>query len=83
MHTQDICVPLGIDSPMPVEDAAVSARRVWAMGFPFHARKRFGAVRLVATDVDFAVGNGLEVAAPIADLLMAMTGRRSAVTRTP
>jgi uncharacterized protein (TIGR03083 family) len=79
VHAQDICVPLGIDRPMPVGAAVAAAERVWDMGFPFRAQKRFAGTRFVATDADFAVGDGREVAAPIRDLLMLMTGRGAVV----
>lgn len=79
VHTQDICVPLGIDRPMPVAAAVAAAERVWATGFPFRAQKRFIGTRFVATDSDFAVGDGREVAAPTRDLLMLLTGRGAAV----
>ena len=79
VHAQDICVPLGIDRPMPVDAAVAAAERVWAMGFPFRARKRFAGTRLVATDADFAAGEGREVAAPIRELLLLLTGRETAV----
>ncbi|MFB1297571.1 maleylpyruvate isomerase family mycothiol-dependent enzyme [Mycobacterium sp. pW049] len=79
VHGQDICVPLGIDRPMPTDAAAAAAQRVWAMGFPFRAQKRLAGTRLVATDADFAVGDGHTVSAPIGDLLMLLTGRQVAV----
>lgn len=75
VHAQDICVPLGIDRVMPVDAAVAAAERVWHMGFPFHARKRLAGVRLVATDADFAEGQGREIAAPVQELLMTLTGR--------
>ncbi len=75
VHAQDICVPLGIDRPMPVDAAVAAAERVWGMGFPFAARKRLAGTRLVATDADFTAGDGREVAAPIGELLMMLTGR--------
>ncbi|PRC44080.1 maleylpyruvate isomerase family mycothiol-dependent enzyme, partial [Mycobacterium sp. ITM-2017-0098] len=79
VHAQDICVPLAIDHPMPVDAAVAAAERVWDMGFPFRAQKRFAGTRFVATDADFAAGEGREVAAPIRDLLMILTGRDAAV----
>ncbi|UXA15604.1 maleylpyruvate isomerase family mycothiol-dependent enzyme [Mycobacterium sp. SMC-8] len=78
VHTQDICIPLGVDRPMPVDAAAAAAERVWATGFPFHARRRLAGTRLVATDADFVAGDGREVAAPISALLLLMTGRQTA-----
>ena len=79
VHAQDICIPLGIDRPMPTDAAVAAAERVWQMGFPFHARRRLSGNRLVATDTDFAVGEGREVAAPIRELLLLLTGRQAAV----
>ncbi|AFM18512.1 hypothetical protein Mycch_3784 [Mycolicibacterium chubuense NBB4] len=79
VHAQDICIPLGIDRPMPVDAARAAAERVWDMGFPFHARKRLAGVRLVASDADFAVGEGKELRAPVRDVLLMLTGRQAAV----
>lgn len=75
VHAQDICIPLGIDRAMPADAAVVAADRVWHSGFPFHARRRHSGTRLVATDADFAVGEGREVAAPIREILLLLTGR--------
>ncbi|MEH3138712.1 MAG: maleylpyruvate isomerase family mycothiol-dependent enzyme [Mycobacterium kyogaense] len=75
VHGQDLCVPLGIDRAMPDDAAVAAAHRVWQMGFPFQARRRLAGGRLVATDVEFDVGEGRPHHAPIRDLLMQMTGR--------
>jgi uncharacterized protein (TIGR03083 family) len=81
VHTQDICLPLGLRRTMPADAAVAAAERLWRTDFPFHARRRMAGRRLVATDADFAVGEGRELAAPIADLLLAMTGREAASIR--
>lgn len=78
VHGQDLCVPLGIDRAMPRDAAVAAAQRVWQMGFPFQARRRLAGQRLIAVDVEFDVGEGREVRAPIRDLLMLMTGRSAA-----
>ena len=75
VHAQDICIPLGIDRAMPADAAVAAADRVWHTGFPFHARRRLAGTRLVATDADFAVGEGREVVAPIREILLLLTGR--------
>lgn len=75
VHTQDIAVPLGIDRPMPVDAAVAAAERVWAMGFPFKAQRRFDGVQLAATDAEFQAGEGRRVEAPIRDILMTLVGR--------
>lgn len=79
VHAQDIAIPLGVDRTMPVALAAVAARRLWCMGFPYHARKRFAGTRLQATDADVAVGEGRVIEAPVRDIVLALSGRNSAV----
>ncbi|WP_062347681.1 maleylpyruvate isomerase family mycothiol-dependent enzyme [Herbidospora yilanensis] len=75
VHGQDMAVPLGRDRPMPVEAAMAAADRVWAMGYPFGARKAFAGVELAATDCVWRVGSGRRVEGPIAGLLLLITGR--------
>ena len=77
VHGQDIAVPLGIERKMPTKQAVVVAERLWKMGFPFNARRRFGSVRFTATDADFSVGAGDEVRGPIQDIVMTLSGRRA------
>lgn len=75
VHGQDIAVPLGIDRPMPTDAAVEVANHMWHMRFPMNPSKRLQGVRLLATDVDFAVGAGSEMRAPIRDLVMVIAGR--------
>lgn len=77
VHGQDISIPLGIDRKIPENLAVVAAERLWAMGFPFHARKRFPGVELVADDVDFRVGSGERVSGTMTDILLALAGRKA------
>jgi hypothetical protein len=79
VHGQDIAVPLGIDRPMPAAAAAAAADRMWHMHFPIQPAKQFTGIRLIATDADFAAGEGSEIKAPIRDILMAITGRPSGI----
>ena len=81
VHTQDIALPLGRELPMVPEAAAAAATRVWTMGWPFWARRRLRGVRLVANDVSWSVGAGLEVRGPIDALLLLLTGRTVALPR--
>jgi len=81
VHAQDIALPLGRELPMPPEAAAAAATRVWTMGWPFWARRRLRAVRLVATDVDWSVGAGADVTGPIDALLLLLTGRTVVLPR--
>jgi hypothetical protein len=47
------------------------------MGFPYRARRRLRGLRFVATDVDWARGEGTEVQGGIAPLLLLLTGRNA------
>lgn len=77
VHGHDIAAPLGIHREMPIDAARRSADRVWHMGWPFHARRVLAGHRLTATNTDWSVGSGTPVSAPIADLLLLVTGRKS------
>jgi uncharacterized protein (TIGR03083 family) len=83
VHGQDVALPLGLPRSMPVEAATAAATRVWTTGWPlsraFHVRRRLSGLRLVADDVDWAVGDGVRVEAPVEALLLVLTGRSSAV----
>jgi uncharacterized protein (TIGR03083 family) len=78
VHSQDICRPLGRELPVPVAATRRGLERVWEMGWPFRARKRLGALTLRATDTDWRVGTGPEVAGPALALLLLLTGRTEA-----
>lgn len=75
VHTQDICVPLGITREMPVDAAAATADRVLRLRGPMRLWKPPPGVRLVATDTDWSHGQGTLVEAPMAALLLVLTGR--------
>ena len=81
VHGQDIAIPLGVNRPIATEPAVLAAQRLWTMGFPFHARKRFRGVQLVADDADFLVGAGEPVTGSMADILLALAGRRDGLAR--
>ncbi len=75
VHGQDIAIPLGLERTMPIPAAVVVAERLWKMGFPFNARKRFPNVAFIATDAEFSVGHGEVVRGPIQDIVMVLSGR--------
>lgn len=80
VHGQDIAMPLGIDRPMPLRAARTAAERIWTMGFPFNARKRFVGYRLRATDADWTAGlGGAEITGSMAALLLLVSGRPAAL----
>ncbi|WP_082309952.1 maleylpyruvate isomerase family mycothiol-dependent enzyme [Nonomuraea sp. SBT364] len=75
VHGQDIARPLGRTREMPVEPAAAALGHVLTSSF-YGARERFRDTRLTATDCAWSAGDGpREVRAPVADLLLAATGR--------
>ncbi|MEV5835666.1 maleylpyruvate isomerase family mycothiol-dependent enzyme [Nocardia sp. NPDC052112] len=78
VHGQDIAVPLGINREMPIAAARSAIHRIWTMGAPFHARKKFTGYRLVASDTDWAAGDGSVITGPVAALLLIATGRQQA-----
>lgn len=80
VHGQDIAVPLGRIRPMPAAAAATAATRVWAMGWPFHARRRLDGFTLAAVDHAWSVGSGPRVEGPVAAILLLLTGRHAALS---
>jgi|SRR5690348_9186405 uncharacterized protein (TIGR03083 family) len=79
VHSQDIALPLGRDFAVPVEYSREGLRRVWAMGWPFNARRNLAGLTLRATDTDWTAGTGPEVAGDALSLLLLLTGRSTAV----
>lgn len=81
VHGQDIAVPLGRQLDMPVDAAAVAATRVLTMKFPppLPSARKVAGFRLVATDTSWTAGDGPEVRAPMAALLLLACGRLTAL----
>jgi uncharacterized protein (TIGR03083 family) len=75
VHGEDVRRPLHIDDA-PSVDATVACLELYKdASFPLGTKKRIAGLRLVATDVDWAHGEGPEVSGAGASLLLAMTGR--------
>ncbi|MER7571080.1 maleylpyruvate isomerase family mycothiol-dependent enzyme [Streptomyces sp. NPDC126514] len=74
VHGQDIALALGRRREMPPAAARDAADRVCTMRFPLRPWPRPQA-RLVATDIEWSWGAGEEIRAPIAELLLRLTGR--------
>lgn len=77
VHGQDIRIPLGLDTPGPIEP--------WRVALEFlvtpKARRGFGvrrlpAVQMRATDLDWTYGSGDEVSGPAIALALAIMGRQ-------
>lgn len=81
VHTQDILRPLGRRHPMPVEAAPVAGRRARLLAGLLGAGLT-RRLRLVATDVDWAIGpeRGRVVEGPAEELLMLLCGRPAGVS---
>src|SRR5262245_40461490 len=75
VHTQDICVPLGVEHPMPVDAAVAVADRVLSLRGPMRLWPPPRGVRLVATDVEWSYGEGPTTEAPIRSHVLTLTGR--------
>ena len=75
VHTQDICIPLDIDQPVPTDAGLVALERViwWSRRMPLGPRLR--GFHLVATDADWEWGSGRRVEGPVKWLLLAASGR--------
>jgi uncharacterized protein (TIGR03083 family) len=83
VHGQDIAVPLGVHRPVPDAAALVTLERIWAMGWPFHARRRLTGVHMqchadTGTDLVWEAGSGPCVRGSAGDLALLMTGRTTA-----
>ena len=82
VHAQDITIPLGIDFPTPPAAGAAAATRIWDLRWPFSfgAKRRLDPFTLTATDADWTIGTGPEIAGPISAILLLLTGRTEAAT---
>lgn len=78
IHQQDIRRPLRLPRTIPAAHLGVSLNYARLSPVIGGARRSRG-VRLIATDMDWAVGRGPEVCASGEALLLAMTGRVSSV----
>lgn len=78
VHNQDVCVPLAIDHPMPPDAGAAAADRVLSTPRPIRRWTAPKGIRLVATDIEWAYGDGVEVRAPMRSHLLTLTGRQAA-----
>jgi uncharacterized protein (TIGR03083 family) len=79
VHGEDIRRPLGIRHEYPM-DAVTRTLGFYARSNAIiGGRDRVAGLRLTATDADFAVGSGPEVKGPALALLLAASGRPSAL----
>lgn len=79
VHSQDIALPLGRTFAVPAAVSRAGLERVWEMGWPFRARRRFAGRTVRATDTDWTAGSGPEISGAALDLLLLLTGRTAVV----
>ena len=79
IHAQDIRAPLGIQHDYPTDAVVQAADFFKGSNLLIGAKRRIAGITLRATDADWTHGTGPEVSGPILALVMAMTGRTTAV----
>lgn len=79
VHAEDVRRPLGIPRAYPTDAVAQVASFYSGSNVLIGAKNRITGVRLEATDTDWRHGAGPVASGPVLSLLMAMTGRRTAL----
>ena len=79
IHAQDIRAPLGIQHDYPTDAVVQAADFFKGSNLLIGTKRRIAGITLRATDADWTHGTGPEVSGPILALVMAMTGRTTAV----
>jgi uncharacterized protein (TIGR03083 family) len=79
VHGEDIRRPLGITHAYPLPEVARAIGFYAKSNAIIGAKSRVAGVTLKATDTDFAVGSGPLVEGPAISLLLAASGRKSAL----
>lgn len=77
IHQQDIRRPLGLPRTIPAARLG-RALELSLRAPPVGVSRRLTGLRAVATDLDWASGNGIEVRGPAEAMLLALAGRRAA-----
>ena len=79
VHGEDIRRSLGARGDHPAEHLVTLAELYKKTGGPLRAKKRVDGLKLQATDVDWATGEGPEVNGPCMSLILGMVGRVGAL----
>lgn len=83
VHSQDIAIPLRRRLKVATEAAAIAATHLWSYQASGKGRRMarvfrpvpYQSYRLIATDVEWSVGDGPEIRGPILAILLLLTGR--------
>jgi uncharacterized protein (TIGR03083 family) len=79
VHGEDIRRPLGIPREYPLSDVARALAFYSRSDTIIGGRTRVEGLTLTATDTSFSVGSGPLVEGPVVSLMLAATGRKSAL----
>jgi uncharacterized protein (TIGR03083 family) len=79
VHGEDIRRSQGAPGAHPADHLVTLAEAYKKTGLPLYGKKRVAGLKLQATDVDWATGDGPEVKGPCMSLIMAMVGRAGAL----
>ena len=80
IHGEDIARPTGRSVAISPVTLATVADFVRGSTPLLHGKQRSAGLRLRATDIDWTTGDGPEVSGPAASLILAMTGRKPALS---
>jgi uncharacterized protein (TIGR03083 family) len=78
IHGLDIRRPMGLAYPGDRASLSRAAECLTRMTCPSRTASRSEGLRFIATDVEWSVGTGPQVAGPIEDILLAIAGRHVA-----
>jgi len=79
VHSEDIRRPLGIAHTYPMSAITRTIEFYAGSNAIIGGRKRVTGLTLTASDADFSIGSGPQVSGPALALLLAATGRKSAL----
>src|SRR4051812_34559774 len=79
VHGEDIRRPFGAGADHPAEHLTTLADLYKKTGAPLHGKRRSAGLKFVASDVDWASGDGPEVRGPCMSLILGMVGRKDAL----
>ncbi len=79
VHSEDIRRPLGITHAYPTEAVVQVAEFFSGSNLLIGSKRRIDGLALRATDAQWSHGTGPQVSGPILSLVLAMTGRKTAV----
>lgn len=76
LHGLDIRYPMGLRYPGSKENLTRAAESLTTMTWPSRTACRSDGLQFVATDIEWSVGTGPQVAGPIEEILLTIAGRR-------